>query len=249
MRSCGYSRTSSRRPNALKRSDRISPAPRVWPGTSSAPFATSSRRCLQRPSRRKLWINSFNALSVASTSASTGMIAMVSSTSLRSPRLQADVEGAKSRLQQTLERFPLTEQAQSSMRRLGLDRRGGSRRAPPELLAQARGALELPGFQEGGPASVLIPLRERIEAAIAELLRRRPTQEPAGKAREKLTSLGRQCRRDGLDEAYFERRAVEADPLLNDLSGAKQGDMPRERVNELFHRGLLFLNSLLDGMD
>jgi len=174
---------------------------------------------------------------------------MVSSTSLRSPRLQADVEGAKSRLQQTLERFPLTEQAQSSMRRLGLDRRGGSRRAPPELLAEARGALELPGFQEGGPASVLIPLRECIEAAIAELLRRRPTQEPAGKAREKLTSLGRQCRRDGLDEAYFERLAVEADPLLNDLSGAKQGDMPRERVNELFHRGLLFLNSLLDGMD
>jgi hypothetical protein len=37
--------------------------------------------------------------------------------------------------------------------------------------------------------------------------------------------------------------------LLNELSGAKQAAMPRERVIELFHRGLLFLNSLMDGIN
>jgi hypothetical protein len=52
-----------------------------------------------------------------------------------------------------------------------------------------------------------------------------------------------------LDEAYFERLAVEAESLLDDLSGAKQGALPRERVIELFHRGLLFLNSVTSGID
>jgi hypothetical protein len=147
------------------------------------------------------------------------MIAMVSSTPLWSAPLPADVEAAKRRLHQTLERFPLAEQAQSLMQRLGLDRRSGSRRAPLELLAEARGALEVPAFTHGALTSVLIPLRECIEAAIAELLRRRPTQEPAGKAQEKLRSIGRQCHRDGLDAAYFERLALESEALLDDLSG------------------------------
>src|SRR5436309_4662503 len=194
-------------------------------------------------------VGSFTALSVASTSTSTGMIAMVSSTPLWSPRLPADVDAAKLRLHQTLERFPLAEQAQSFMQRLGLDRRSGGRRAPLELLAEARGALEVPAFKHGWAPSVLIPLRECIEAALAELLRRRLSQEPAGKAQEKLRSIGRQCHRDGLDEAYFERLAVESESLLDDLSGAKQAPLPRERVIELFHRGLLFLNSVMGGID
>jgi hypothetical protein len=194
-------------------------------------------------------VGSLTALSVASTSTSTGMIAMVSSTPVWSAPLPADVEAAKRRLHQTLERFPLAEQAQSLMQRLGLDRRSGSRRAPLELLAEARGALDVPAFTHGGPTSVLIPLRECIEAAIAELLRRRPTQEPAGKAQEKLRSIGRQCHRDGLDAAYFERLALESEALLDDLSGAKQAAVPRERVIERFHRGLLFLNSVMGGID
>jgi hypothetical protein len=131
-------------------------------------------------------VSSFTALSVASSSTSTGMIAMVSSTPLWLPRAPTDLDAAKLQLHQTLERFPLAEQAESLMRRLGLDRRSGGRRAPLELLAEARGALEVPAFKHGGATSVLIPLRECIEAAIAELLRRRRTQEPAGKAQEKL---------------------------------------------------------------
>jgi hypothetical protein len=69
------------------------------------------------------------------------MIAMVSSTPLWSAPLPADVDAAKLRLHQTLERFPLAEQARSLMQRLGLDRRSGGRRAPLELLAEPRGAL------------------------------------------------------------------------------------------------------------
>lgn len=64
-------------------------------------------------------VSSFTALSVASSSTSTGMIAMVSSTPLWSPRPPTDLDAAKLRLHQTLERFPLAEQAQSLMRRLG----------------------------------------------------------------------------------------------------------------------------------
>ncbi|PYM23226.1 MAG: hypothetical protein DMD78_12530 [Candidatus Rokuibacteriota bacterium] len=118
-----------------------------------------------------------------------------------------------------------------------------------ELLNEARAALELPAFQEGGPASVLLPLRECINGAISELVRRRPRQEPAGKTREKLASIGTQCGRSGLDKSYFDRIAADADLLLNQLSGSKQAGIPREHVNELFHRGLLFINSLLESID
>jgi hypothetical protein len=36
---------------------------------------------------------------------------------------------------------------------------------------------------------------------------------------------------------------------MNELSGAKQADMPREAVSAAFHRGLLFLNALLSSID
>jgi hypothetical protein len=58
--------------------------------------------------------------------------------------------------------------------------------------------------------------------------------------RDKITSLGRQCARSGLEEAHFERLAVDGDPLLNTLSQAKQAEMPRQDLNDLFRPGLYF---------
>jgi len=194
-------------------------------------------------------VNSFVALSSAVASSSCETFTMVSLTPHLSPSILVTVEDVKARLRQILERFPLLEEAESAMRRVGLDVRGGNRRTPLDLLVEARTALEQPSFQDGGPASVLIPLRECLDSSIAEILRRRRTREPTPKVRDKLISLGRQCARAGLQVTYFERLGTDAERLLNDLSAAKQAGMSREQLTELFHRGLLFLNAVLQSID
>jgi len=176
-------------------------------------------------------VKSFAAVSMAATSYSCATFTTVPLTSFASLQIEADIEGARARLRYTLERFPLVDDALAEMRRLRLDAHGGNYRTPVELLDEARGALDRPAVQDGGPVSVLIPLRECIHSTISELLRRRPTQEPVVKVADKLASLGRQCSRPGLEEAHFERLGADADGLLNGLSSAKQVDMPRQQLS------------------
>ncbi len=194
-------------------------------------------------------VNSFVAITSNVASTCSGTFTMVSRQQPLAPPILITLENATARLNQTFERLPLVDDAESSMRRLSLDARGGSLRSPSDLLAEARGALEQPTFHDGGPVSVLITLRECILATIAELLRRRPAQEAAPKTREKLTSLGRQCARPDLDEAHFERLAIEADALLSELSRAKQSGIPRQELTASFNRGVLFLNALMQSID
>jgi hypothetical protein len=194
-------------------------------------------------------VNSFNAVSFTVTSTSSEAIAVVVRSSPLSSQIPADIESTMSRFHQTLERFPLIDNARSSMKRLRLDVRRGSKRTPMELLNEAQEALERPVSQEGGTVSILIALRECIHSTIGDLLRRRPTQEAAARFRDKLASLGRQCARPGLQEPHFDRMAADADVLLNDLSGTKQADLPRQQLIKLFHRGLLFLNALMNSVD
>ncbi|MGH2359081.1 MAG: hypothetical protein ACRDGM_00840 [bacterium] len=194
-------------------------------------------------------VNSFVALSSAVASSSCETFTVVSAAPDLVPSVRTTVANAEARLRQVFERFPLLEQAASAMRRLGLDTPAGNRRTPLQLLSEAQGALEQPSVQAGGPASALIPLRECLDSTIAELLRRRRSQEPAPKMRDKLASLGRHCARPGLPTDHIERQATDAVRLLNDLSDAKQAVMPRQRQTELFHRGLLVLNALLESID
>ncbi len=194
-------------------------------------------------------VNSFGAVSLIATSSGSETFATLPVTTPLSPRAQAVIQDAHSQLSLALARFPLAEEARSSLRRLGLDVRGGSYRAPLQLLDEAMGALERPVVQAGGPVSVLIPLRECINSAISELIRRRPNQEPASKLGDKLASLARQCTRPGLGSGHVERLAADGEPLLDTLSMAKQADMSREQQTELFNRGLAFLNALISSVD
>ena len=56
-------------------------------------------------------------------------------------------------------------------------------------------------------------------------------QEATPKTRDKLTSLGQHCARQGLKMDYFERLAINMDALVNVLSEAKQAGMSRPRGN------------------
>lgn len=194
-------------------------------------------------------VNSFVALSSAVASSSCDTFTVVAAAPDLAPPVRIAVESAEARLRQIFERFPLLEQAASAMGRLGLDAPAGARRTPRQLLAEAQAALEQPSLQEGAPASVLIPLRECLDSTIAALLRRRRVQEPTPKIGDKLTSLGRHCARPGLPARHFERQAADAERLLNDLSTAKQAAMSRQQQTDLFYRGLLVLNALLESID
>jgi hypothetical protein len=192
-------------------------------------------------------INTFGATSYAAINTTSSTLFMKVG-SIQSPTPIMQVATAK--LNQIFERTPLVETARASMRRLRLDDRGESdRQTPLEILDQAKAALDRPSLPERESLSVLIGLRECINAAIGKLLLRRPRQEPASKPRDKLTSLGCQSARPGLRVGHFEGLATEWDSLSNDLAGAKQGRLSRQQVSELFNRGVLFLNALLESID
>lgn len=158
------------------------------------------------------------------------------------------VHQARKKLFDTLERFPSQDKARAAIQRLGLDSRGGDSRTALESLEIARQSLDIPVMEDTG-ISVLISLRECINRCISELIRRRPQQEETKNWQKKIASLGRQCGLDGLDALHFDRLGTDAESMMDQLSVAKQHGLTRERVMELFHRGLLFLISLLDSID
>jgi hypothetical protein len=166
-----------------------------------------------------------------------------------SPPPPPSVQAARTQLFRNVERAPLVDDAMASMRRLGLDRRGGTSQTPLTLLEQAKAALDMPVGQGGGGVAVLITLRECINATLAELLRRRPAQEPTPKPQDKVMSLGRHCARSCLPPGHVDRVAADAAPLMAQLSGGKQNEIPRDRQVELFHWGVSFLNALMNGID
>ena len=159
------------------------------------------------------------------------------------------VQEAKTKLFQVLDRSPLVEQVRSSMIRLGLNSRGGTSRTALDLLDEAQAALERPVVKDGGPTSVLISLRESIDAAITELIRRRPVQEKAHGWNGKVLSLGQHCAYSGLPTAHFDRLGTETDRLMDRLSSYKQDRLHRDAMNELFMEGITLLKALLDGID
>ncbi len=194
-------------------------------------------------------VNSFSAMAMSSAnSAVAGAVTWFAPFhgALQAPPAAAS---AMTSINQTLERFPLFEKALSSMRRIGLDRRGGDSRPALDLLHEAKGSMERPVVGDGGAVSVLISLRECIGAAITELVRRRPKQEEARRWSAKLVSVGSQCARASLSAGHFARLGEDADRLMDQLSGAKQTCMDRAQLIGLFNRGLLFLNAMMDSID
>ena len=190
---------------------------------------------------------------VALTSGTYAGVSLSAQDFIKMPRLSlADreaIENAERQLRHGIDRPTLVEQIRIAMRRLGLDNGPSMLRAPITLLEEALGAVERPVMDEGGPVSVFIALRECINAAITEMIRRRPTQEVARSFEAKILSLGRQCGVRGLPGSHFERLASDGKKLVDDLSAGKQYVASRERLIDLFNDGLLYLKGLLESID
>jgi hypothetical protein len=151
-------------------------------------------------------------------------------------------------LMNTLSKQELADKAIGLLKELDLDHRAADRKCPVDLLIEAREAMERPATDDS-VTSILIPLRESIEAAITELVRRRPQQEEAKKTQAKVISIGAHCGKTGLSAVHFEQKGEEAAMLLNRLSGAKQAGLDRVRLTALYQEGLLLLAALLESVD
>jgi len=159
------------------------------------------------------------------------------------------IEHAALRLHQVVDRPMIAEEARLAMRRLSLDVRSAPMRPPIEHFEEALGAIERPILGEGGPVSVLVTLRECIDAAVTEMMRRRRVQEPAKTFEAKILSLGQHCGLPSLPDGHFDRLAADGKKLMDDLSAGKQHVASRERLIELFNDGVLYLKALLDSID
>lgn len=147
------------------------------------------------------------------------------------------------------ERGNAADQVRAALTRCALDRRQGDLRSALDLLDDADRAVRQPSGTATSPTAVLIPLREAIGAAVQELLKRRPKQEPASTWVEKVLSIGTGCGRADLPEGYFQRLADLTSEKMNRLSGAKERAMTREAVLVEYYDGLKHLSALLDGVD
>jgi hypothetical protein len=181
---------------------------------------------------------------VSSTSASISVAFRVDPYILDLPQ----VRRAKAQYLSTLEHASLAESARESLARLQLDSSRKGQKSATELLAEAQGAFEHPAVEDAA-ASVLIPLRGCIETVFADLIRRRPQQEPAGKPSDKVDSLARQCPGPQFGPDHFKRLGEDIERLLGELSSAKTADMARDRVIDLYCRSLLWLSGFLDSLD
>jgi hypothetical protein len=159
------------------------------------------------------------------------------------------VEKAGDRFGVVANGIPLFREVKAGMIRLGLERRRGTDRTPVEHLEDAQTALARPIAEDAGPVPVLIAVRGSVEATLAALLARRPTQEPAPHTTEKIASIGGQCSRPGLAPDHFMRLGADAHSLLDRLSDAKQKNFSRAEVMDQYNQALLFLQAFLDSLD
>jgi hypothetical protein len=194
-------------------------------------------------------VKSFGAVN-ASTTAGVSLTAMYA---IQSPSISpADLEAlryASIRFHATIDRPTIAEEVRTAMRRLSLDARSEVYRSALTILDEAVAAINIPVAGDGGPIAPLVTLRECIEAAIAELIRRRRVQEPAKPFREKIHSLGRHCAVSGLPGGFFDRLVADGEKLIDDLSDGKQRAWSRGSIVDLFNTGLLYLKALLDSID
>ena len=138
---------------------------------------------------------------------------------------------------------------EQDVRRLGLEVARADQRSALQLLAASHDALRTPSGAEVDPVAVLIPLREAVNRSLADLLQRRPCQEPTPRVSDKVRSICEQLGRPNLPHGEIERLAEEARRLSDDLSAAKQDALRSVETRALFLRGKAFLRALLCAVD
>lgn len=107
-------------------------------------------------------VNSFSALALSAATSGSSLFSEVVVTKFPSAS-RITVQRASDELQVTLNHSSLLESVKSSIQRLNLDSRGQNQQTSLEMIDQTCGALERPVVADGGPVSVVIPIRESVK--------------------------------------------------------------------------------------
>ena len=197
-------------------------------------------------------IASISPVLASSSTASYSMVDFASATKVVpfvTPERRPEAAVAVQRLSSVIDKQAEKTRVTSLLRQFGLVTVAPGQKSPVELFDAAWAAFEKPVTQNSPASTSLIPMRESINATIAELLRRRPKQEPAKGARNKLLSITGQLVRDNMPQAARELLAEHYDQLVNDLSASKQKIYTRQEWGDDLRRATLFLRELLEAID
>jgi hypothetical protein len=162
---------------------------------------------------------------------------------------RASARSAFEQYEHLLEQSDLIEKIKLEISRLGLISSKSGYESILSLVQQSNKAFKVPSLKDVSPSAVLIPLREALNRAIADLLPRRRKQEKARNHTAKVQSICSQCCYSAVDPRQIEELAKQIDDLNGQMSGAKQSSMTRDQVRELMNRGLVFLLTFLRMLD
>lgn len=142
------------------------------------------------------------------------------------------------------------EDVVSLMRGFGLDAPYEGETSAIDQFKTAMAAFAIPSVGNGTATPSLISMRSAITMTVASLNKRKPVQKPTGgNEQEKIQSIARQLKREGISQEIVDRWATEWGDLNNRLSEAKTGDISREDCESRLIRGASFLKALLEGLD
>lgn len=198
----------------------------------------------------KIDVSTFTSASGTAVSTSSDSFAEASLFSIvpeiEHPRLITALES----FHQVSERAADGEEVEKLMKSLALDQSPPGRKNALEQFKIAHAAFKAP-VSEGNPiATSLIPMRESVRTSIATLLRRRPKQEKTKNEWNKIASIGRQLKRDGLPDTIVDSWAYQWTYALKTyLSTAKEDDISRDEWRRRLVRSTLFLKGFLGGID
>lgn len=192
-----------------------------------------------------IYIGRYTTINTITTSAVTSMASQIVGSLAFNP-----LEHSVVQLNKVVEKAEWAQKAGEELIRLGLDAAIPGKQSALNLLQEAQQAFLKPSAPNVSPIGVLIPVREAIKTAIAELLRRRPTQESTKrKISNKVLSIGKQCLKTTVPQTELNELASEAEHLIDVLSSAKEDTMERERTRALFNRACTFLKRFLGAID
>lgn len=164
------------------------------------------------------------------------------------PQDREEIKRADERLKQKHDLSQVVADIEIELAKLRLDVGPESQETPAQLLKSAYHAVQYPVSAEAAKSPALITMRTAINNSIAELIRHRKNQEPAGSREEKILSLGRNAGRLGLPADRFAGLASDYHALNKELSGeGKKAN--HEEVEALFYRAALFFRAFLQALD
>jgi hypothetical protein len=135
------------------------------------------------------------------------------------------------------------------LKKFGFDRGHGDDRSPLTLFEVGYAAYENPVTEENPSVTSLIPVRSCIDSMVADLLRRRPSQEPAQGKIKKIQSIAEQMKFDIIIVEVVNHWANEYHELSDVLSTAKTKSMDRNEWRIKLQRAMNFIIGFLKILD